>query len=119
MRHLVRFLTQDRVGRTITSFVHPRIHPGIRPLQFGAGCWLCNAVTAEVFKQLPPEAFTDRSSILVREGTDTHRTIRMSATAQRQLERIVAEHPDVADRLWATLDQIADKERTDGPSSDS
>lgn len=111
---MIRFLTQNKVGRRITIWLHPRLHPGIsEPLRFGGSerCWLCVRVMRDHFRRMPP--IMDRSSIKLSEpeynedGTVKRRGMTMTATAKRQLDEIMASDPKAAAAIQEMMDKIA------------
>lgn len=111
---LARFLGGHPIGRRITIVIHRwPLHPGWKhPLRFTYnGCWLCYVMVKSLMSDLPP--FTDQSSIKLSdpiydaEGKLVRRGISMTATAQRQLEAIMAD-PEKAASIQKAIDQIAE-----------
>jgi hypothetical protein len=113
-RTLARFLTTNRLGRRITTLIHGSLlHPGWNhPMRFAQyGCWLCRQVTAEYIRDDP---YRDQSNIKVSEpeyapdGALVRRGMSISATAQRQLDEIMANaDPKQIAALHEAMDRIA------------
>lgn len=116
-KRVIWFLTQTRPGRRLTQLVHPRIHPGVRPLAFQSknGCWLCRYMSGAFYKMMGPEmrdATADRSRITLSEpeydanGTLIRAGVSMSATVKRQLDEIM-KGPD-GERVMQAINDIAE-----------
>ena len=116
---LAMFFGQSRLGRKLTTIIHPRIHPGwAHPLRFqGGGCLLCNIMTKALIQRMPP--VMDQSSIKVSEpeyaedGTLIRRGVYMSATALRQLEALAEKDPAAREKIQKAMDEIAEHPETE------
>ena len=116
MRKLSWFFGATRLGRALTTFIHPKIHPNLpHAMRFGGDnpCWLCRVMFAGLPRRAIYEAMQDQSTYTVREpeydseGNLTKAGIQMPISVKRQID---AMPEDVRVKLMETMNRIAVEE---------